>query len=419
MSDTLPDLDRVRAFLRARCDDDAGLDGLEINHVNPGDGGSLKLLLEGPAPDGGVRRFAARRLGAEKGRRLEASMNERHGPQAAIYAPDLQLLFQAFPADYRLESLAQAMDPHAMTPVLEAALSARAGGRGIGDLRVEAVRYKPSRKAVLRYELDWEPETLGEPPPVVYARVARPRTYARLRDTLPRLHAARDALGFDLPEPLGAVPRLGMTLFSAVPGVPLSQLAGRAQYPALCRRTGAALHDLHHLPVTLEARFDGDGLVERLPDVAHDFARLLPARRERIEALAGELVARLAGTPPAAVCLLHGDFHGDNVLVEGDRLGLIDLEDCAMGDPAYDVASWWTQLRRDALRSGSPLADAACRAFLEGYLERADAATIATLPGHAALMCFLNAFQAVRRTAADAADADLLLATCEDVLAEG
>src|SRR5439155_921446 len=47
MTDPIPDLARVRAFLRPWCDADVALDCLEVSHVTVGPGGPLRALYEG------------------------------------------------------------------------------------------------------------------------------------------------------------------------------------------------------------------------------------------------------------------------------------------------------------------------------------------------------------------------------------
>ena len=54
-------------------------------------------------------------------------------------------------------------------------------------------------------------------------------------------------------------------------------------------------------------------------------------------------------------CLIHGDLTADNVFSEGDQVsGLIDLGDCGIGDPAYDLATatLWNQDRLDLVLAG-------------------------------------------------------------------
>src|SRR5207244_10556886 len=139
---------RVRARLGRWGGAAVALAGLEVGHLSVGPDGPRRALYEGPGPDGQVLRLIARRMEAGEGRRLEAELNHLW-PAApavagfvrpAIYAPDLHLLFQVFPADRRLAALARAVDGGAMAPVLEAALAARTGHARVANVAVHVVR---------------------------------------------------------------------------------------------------------------------------------------------------------------------------------------------------------------------------------------------------------------------------------------
>src|SRR5207249_9258528 len=261
MTGSIPDLARVRAFLRRWCDTEVAVDRLEVSHLTVGPDGPRRALYEGPGPGGQVLRLVAQRVEPAEGRRLAAELNRdyrRSGAppaagfvQPAIYAPELHLLFQAFPADGRLGALGRAADGSAMAAVLEAALAARTGGARLAGVAVHVVRYKPARKCLFRYELTWVGGAAPSRPAVVYAKMARRSKFERTRHILGRIRGAADSLAFELPEPLGAVPELCMELFSRVAGVPLSTLAAADHFPALCRRVAAALHQLHALPVDI------------------------------------------------------------------------------------------------------------------------------------------------------------------------
>src|SRR5262249_37377509 len=161
---------------------------------------------------------------------------------------------------------------------------------------------------------------------------------------------------------------------------------GRDEFPALCARVGTGLAQFHRLPVTLPAVSDAAATGERLAAEVIDFATMLPGERGRLVNLAGELRARLAALPPGPLPPTHGDFHGDNILVDGTRLALVDLEDCAMGEPADDVGANWAQLTWHTLRAGGRgPAPAGREAFVAAYLADADADTVARVPLYAAL----------------------------------
>ena len=428
---SIADLASVRTFLRRWCDTEVALDRLEVSHLTVGPDGPRTALYEGPGPGGQVLRLVAQRVESTEGRRLEAELNRdcrRSGApaaagflQPAIYAPELHLLFQVFPADGRLGALAQAADGSAMAAVLEAALAARTGGARLAGVAVHVVRYKPARKCLFRYELTWAGGAAPSRPAVVYAKVARRSKFERTRHILGRICAAADGLVFELPEPLGFVPELCMELFSPVAGVPFSTLAAADHFPALCRRVAAALHQLHALPIDIGREHGAAANAARVAAGAAEFAALLPAERPRIAALGRALRARLGALPASRPGLIHGDFHGDNVVVDGTRLGLLDLEGCATGDPADDVGSMWAQLTWLGCKAGASASTAGRDAFLAAYLARADGEAAVRVPVHAAMHCFLYAYQCLRhpRRRGRHEHARALLAACEATLADG
>src|SRR5205823_7101472 len=196
-----------------------------------------------------------------------------------------------------------------------------------------------------------------------------------------------------LPTSLGTVPSLCLELFAPMHGVALSDRSEADDFPDLCIRAGDALRELHDLPVVLSSERDPSAQLKRLTDAAVTLAWFLPARAERIETLRRALRVGLEAAAPARMRPIHGDFHMDNVLVSGTRLGLVDLEDATMGDPADDVGWAWAQLTWLAIKAGSRTSarQAGREALLSAYLARTETETAARVPLYAALGCFLFA----------------------------
>jgi hypothetical protein len=429
---SMPDLAAVREFLHSGCSAAVPLERLEATYIQAGANGPTRLLYETEEANGQVLRLTARRVGAAKGRRIEAAINARAPrppestgfKQSALYVPALELLFQVFPADEALTSLPIAVDGSAMKDALHLMLAGRDSGARLRQVAAHVVRYKPERKCLLRYDLTWASRDSAQQPAVVWGRVARRSKFERTRTILPRLHATAMGIGFHLPDPLGVIPDFAMELFGHVPGVALFSLVQDDHFPALCRRTGEALRRFHALRVDVDDVFDVGAQVKRLTENATEFAWMLPAEAERIAAIEREITRRVIAEPRSPLRLIHRDFHGDNILVsDGGRLALLDFEDCAMGEAADDVGSNWAQLTWHVHRAGPRSAGpaAACRAFLDGYLEAADGPTMNRLPAYAAMHCFLYAHQCLRhpRDAARHDDAQAMLAACERVLDRG
>jgi len=84
--------------------------------------------------------------------------------------------------------------------------------------------------------------------------------------------------------------------------------------------------------------------------------RLVLETRSRLHAA----LARLE-RPASAYSLIHADMHPGNVLVDGDRMTIIDFDDAAWGWHAYDIAVALVHLQ------GGPNLAAFERAYIEGY----------------------------------------------------
>jgi Ser/Thr protein kinase RdoA (MazF antagonist) len=92
------------------------------------------------------------------------------------------------------------------------------------------------------------------------------------------------------------------------------------------------------------------------------------------ERLAAELVAE--ARPGAAAVCVHGDVHLKNGLLDGRRVGLIDLDQAGSGAAAADVGSILAGLRyRQLVTDERARGEKLRSALLEGY------ATLRELPG--------------------------------------
>lgn len=96
-------------------------------------------------------------------------------------------------------------------------------------------------------------------------------------------------------------------------------------------------------------------------------ANELPATAQAalLRRLGERLFVELAEPSSEPSCLIHGDLHRDNVLVQPGVVSFIDFDDCGWGQPLYDVASLLDSFRRRVVAPADyPRARAA---FLEAY----------------------------------------------------
>jgi len=152
----------------------------------------------------------------------------------------------------------------------------------------------------------------------------------------------RHELGFAVAEPLGY--EAGTLWLGAVRGEPAPL--------ALAERMGAALATLARSSILPPGRSQPDTAAEEL-------IRRVPALRDEVEALRVDIVPG----PPRPI---HGSPHPPQWLADGERLGLIDFDKLALGDPEADVAAF---MEAAAAEDGGEVAAAAFRAGYDAPLD--------------------------------------------------
>jgi aminoglycoside phosphotransferase (APT) family kinase protein len=195
----------------------------------------------------------------------------------------------------------------------------------------------------------------------------------------PRVHDALRTAGLDgradhgvgVPRVLGRIDALNMWLQEEVPGRTLAHHLDPAEPPQaeVFARTGAALARLHAVPAAVDRRWslvDEAAVLERALDQA---AQDMPEAGEALRAIGRASMARLERLGDAPVCGIHRDFYFDQVLVDGPRIWLLDLDLYTIGDPAIDIGNFLAHLDEFALRRFGDVnaLDTQASAFLAGY----------------------------------------------------
>ena len=278
-------------------------------------------------------------------------------------------------ADPALSSLAGALDPSQAEPALERLGWPNHAAAPLRLLAIRVTRHKPGRRALVEYDVEVR-RTGGSRELVtllgkVRTKGADERTF-RLHQVLWQSGFAADsASGVSVPEPVGLSPELGMWLQRKAPGTLASSLLDLPGGVTLARRIAGALAAFH-CAAPLGSRVHGVQdelriLLERLALLAQARPQWR-ARLGRLGAACTDLAASLPAAPPRA---LHRDFHPDQVLVDGDRLWLLDLDLQAQGDAALDAGNFAAHLVEQGLRDprGAPALLLTRRAFVRRFAE--------------------------------------------------
>jgi hypothetical protein len=239
-------------------------------------------------------------------------------------------------ADPAMPFLAKALDPSAAS----AGLRPWACGSLVA---IRVIRYKPGRRCLIEY--DFGPVTL-----IGKVRAKGVDHAAMTLAAALRRAGLDDTSGVRVPEPVGAVPEFGMWLQVKVPGRRSTELLARADGALLARRVADALHTLQGLNVATARTHDRADELAVLDRQLTTLAAERPDLTGRLKNLAGA-ARNLAGAVPEATPRgVHRDFYPDQVLVDGDRLYLLDFDLYCHGDPALDAGNFIGHLTEQAVR---------------------------------------------------------------------
>ena len=289
-------------------------------------------------------------------RRLAAEGIQR--PVARL--DELSMIALAFPVDPVLTGLAPATDAAEMVPVfarhLEPCVRDGLVPRGF---RYDILHYKPRRSCTLRYRIVLAgPGGASTGERLVYGKVTRDE---RGRHKLAMLEAAWKASlaageEWRAARPVAYLPHWRLLLQEAVPGRDFrsvfAELTPAGITPEQFRLAAQHLERIVRAVSSIQVSPPGAAPARTFArlhakeqlGVPH-LARVDPALGAELGAIFAELARLAREIPAAAPVFCHGDFAHGNVLVDGERVGLIDFDKAAAAEPAHDVATFLTHMR--------------------------------------------------------------------------
>jgi Ser/Thr protein kinase RdoA (MazF antagonist) len=142
------------------------------------------------------------------------------------------------------------------------------------------------------------------------------------------------------------------------PGLGLEQLPDRA-YVSACEAAGLALRRIHDSTAKLDR-------VWRLDDEVAQLGRRTP---EGLQTLVADVAADARRAVESGFVPAHRDCHPRQLVIEGEHVAWIDLDDCAMAPRELDVGNMIAHLTREHVvgRRDRVTASASRCAFLDGY----------------------------------------------------
>jgi Ser/Thr protein kinase RdoA (MazF antagonist) len=249
--------------------------------------------------------------------------------------------------------LALALDPLEVQRAFEPHFVSPAASRRLAVESLCVRRYKPGRRCLIEYVLELDGVGGHEQRTVLgkaRARGSDTRTH-RLHETLWRRDFdGRSADGISVPEPLGVVGEFSMWLQQEVPGTAASQLIDRADELDLLPRIAAAIFKLHQAGVETDRVHTIADELRILRQRLLEVVREQPSWAERLTQVYDACERLAAGIPAPQPQGIHRDFYPDQVMIDGERVYLVDLDLYCHGDPGLDIGNFIGHLTEYALR---------------------------------------------------------------------
>lgn len=292
----------------------------------------------------------------------------RAGPPSNVWQPvsfwpELDMVVWAFPHDPKLSHLPEVVRPASVAKLVEENAEALGLAAGTKCKRVyhRRVKYMPGKRCVLRFEVEVANPLNGVETFSFFGKTYRDQTSRYVYEVLENARASAACVErqMEVPRPLLHVDDLHTYWQEVWQGYSLSALYKQSGWEKVLPRIASALAAFHRsdLPHLVEA-----SSVERVAEEAVKAAiwvgQCLPDDRQHVRDLAerikevGSTLGPVQGVPSVPI---HGAFRMSQLLIQEDRLAVVDFDKVAQGDPHYDVAEFMTSLVYQYFRRDLPV----------------------------------------------------------------
>lgn len=262
------------------------------------------------------------------------------------HLPRVDMVVWAFPNDGELRALPKIVDPNCLRSELLPGVVKATFGRGwkIVDLSREIVAYIPEDACTVCVHLQLERRRGGERlAATVYGKTYKDGKGAETYRMMRRLweSEARREAQLRMAQPLKYDRALNILWQSGLSGTALLEQDITGPYSlSLFGKAAKVVAALHRADVSCSRAVTVSDLVSRLQEMKPLLPRVRPSCRRILDPLIGRLVGQAERLGDQPVAVLHGDLRLRHILIEGDHIGLIDLDALCHGSPWQDIGSF-------------------------------------------------------------------------------
>jgi Ser/Thr protein kinase RdoA (MazF antagonist) len=302
--------------------------------------------------------------------------------------PEMAAVVRIFPVDPGLPALVPITDAQCMTQFFAEHLpECRQDNWRPRDVHWDVVHFKPGRLCTVRYVVTLDhPQDSTLRTREFFGKAFRDERWQQNFDLLhASSEAARRSAGDWLAaDPVAVSPEWRFSMQSAVGGRRFSHVftdlthdaAGEAELAQVESHLAAvarAVRSMQQAPVRSGPNLDFRTLLAAQDRNLEYLNRSEPQLAAELKELREEMVRRERTIPAGAPGFSHGDFAHGNVLLHGDKVGIIDFDRAGQAEPVYDVAYFLTHLCSYGIRHPrrQPHVSRLCQHFRDAYLSLA------------------------------------------------
>jgi tRNA A-37 threonylcarbamoyl transferase component Bud32 len=266
---------------------------------------------------------------------IDVDSAQRNGACERLVLEAQGVVVFAFPDDAKLGVLSRLADPERRRALLTRILTKRGV---VGDEPVDALSYKPERRYVGRIQpANGEPAALKFYAPEGYPSAIRGCRAFESREVL------------RIAKKCGGSKRHRVLAFEWLYGRPLREAFSDDRIGTeSVSKVGAALAELHAQPGEKLLPLSQERYLAKLDELASTLVVLCPEISDLARSQAERIATHLAESQSRRA--IHGDLYDKQILLDGDRVEILDMDQAALGDPRLDLGQFLAHLERDSLQ---------------------------------------------------------------------
>ena len=308
--------------------------------------------------------------------------------------------------DPKMPFLLQALNPLEVQQKFEHRLhSLTSQAKQIQLQAIRVIRYKPKRRCLIEYDIKVEPIN-GSNKTITLIGKARSRGLDRrnysLVESLWQQNFGKSCKDdICVPEAMGMIQPWNMWFQRKVPGIIATKLLVEPGGIVLARRIAQAVHKLHQAGIPSHRSHTIADELQILHDRIGIVAQIFPDYQKRLGKILDACDRLGASIPEVKLQGIHRDFYPDQIIVDGNRLYLLDMDLYCQGDPSLDIGNFIGHITEQSLRTlGDPAALGDREAALaEEFLQLSSVATHAAVESYTTLTLVRHIYLSTQFTA--------------------